>query len=609
MSQTRTASRGIRQTIPALLLFLLATRFASGISVDFDIQPRVLRVGEAATCSFTIRGVDNPSTPSLPTIDGFQASFAGTERSMSFGTGGSDSSTTFRYQLVPVKTGKFTIGPFGYSVQGQNATIPAIQLEVVAPNDSRPGGNANTQPSDMLFAAITTEAPTLFNQQVFDLYLQIYSQGLNFGSDIQLMNMPASGFSLQPFQELQPTREVVNNQLYDVRRFRCKAQALTAGSFRLEPTLRIPLQVQRQRRRADPFFGESPFDAFFGNVQIQPVDISTKPLDLTVQPLPTAGQPPSFGGAVGRFSFDVKAKPTELDAGEPITLTLEISGQGNLENITAPQIAAGDHFKVYESKLITKELDGAQSAGRKVFEQVLIPRSDKATALPAITFSFFDPEKKSYENITRGPIALTVRMTTNATAQIVQGSASPAENRTILLGTDIVYLKPAPAKWTRSDATIWCRRPAFLIPQAMPPVIVLALFLIVRRRESLTRDVARARRYLAPKSARAAVKKAEAAIGRADSRSFFEAVWEALASYFGNRLNLPPGDVTPETVIQALQRASLNAEASERVRILFNRCEQARFGMASDATMTPSEFETVLDDLNSALRTCERLRL
>ena len=39
-------------------------------SVSFDIQPRALRVGEAAQCVITVRGADNPSAPALPPMDG-----------------------------------------------------------------------------------------------------------------------------------------------------------------------------------------------------------------------------------------------------------------------------------------------------------------------------------------------------------------------------------------------------------------------------------------------------------------------------------------------------------------------------------------------------------
>ena len=166
--------------VAALLFGTLHSALA--ISVDFDIQPRAIRVGEAAVCTFVVHGADNPQAPAFPPIAGFQVNMAGTEQNWSFGTGvGQDKSTTFRYQLIPVQTGKFRIGPFAYSAQGQTVNLPPIDMEVVAP-DSQPqsGSTAPQQWSEMLFAVLSTPRTNAYSQEVFEIDLAIYSRGLNF---------------------------------------------------------------------------------------------------------------------------------------------------------------------------------------------------------------------------------------------------------------------------------------------------------------------------------------------------------------------------------------------------------------------------------------------
>ena len=122
-----------------------------------------------------------------------------------------------------------------------------------------------------------------------------------------------------------------------------------------------------------------------------------------------------------------------------------------MENISAPQFIAGDDFKVYEPRLVSKDIDSNRGIGRKTFEQVLIPRSDKIKTLPALAFSYFDPTKAAYETITRGPYPLVVRASSNATAKMLQAVPTQPEAGTIILGTDIVYLKPAPSHWTQAE--------------------------------------------------------------------------------------------------------------------------------------------------------------
>jgi hypothetical protein len=280
---------GIRQSaigiaVCCLLLFGIRPS-AFAISVDFDIQPRVLTLGEAAICSFTIRDGGDAPPPSMPALRGFDISAAGTEQNLSIVNGRQDFSITHRFRLVPRETGKFTIGPFQYSAGGQTIDLPAIEVQVIAPGTAASSSSGQpTQWSDLVFARLTTERPSVFNQESFDLVLSIYFRGVNIDRNISLMNMPATGIALQPFQELQSSREVVNNEVYDVRRFRCRASALSSGTFRLEPTLRVSILTQRDRRaRRDPFFGDSVFENIFGRgYEAHPVDVVAHPLELSL---------------------------------------------------------------------------------------------------------------------------------------------------------------------------------------------------------------------------------------------------------------------------------------------------------------------------------------
>ncbi|OGV45145.1 MAG: hypothetical protein A2X46_11055 [Lentisphaerae bacterium GWF2_57_35] len=594
-----------------LLLSCTARAFDAG----FDVQPRVLRLGEAAICTFTVMGINDPPPLQFPPIDGVQIAQAGTQRSLSFGSGGGSSSVAYRYQLLPTKTGKIAIGPFTYSAEGQTLAIPAVEIEVVAPDgDTSPDKQAQ-QVSEFLFARIDLAQTNVYNQQLFDVTFSIYSRGLNMARDIGLQNMPPSGLGIGSFHEVQAGREVVDNQVYDVRRFRTKAQALGSGIFKLEPVLQVHLVVPRERRKSrDPFgmFDESIFDnPFFGNVQTQPVNVKPDPVDIHARPLPTQGQPPGFAGAVGQFTFDVQAKPLDLNVGDPITLTMQIAGNGNIDAIGAPVFAGGESFKVYESKLLGKE--GDESSGRKVFEQVVIPKADTIKEFPPLTFSYFDPAREQYQTITRGPFPLNVHPSANGNAQMMQASADILQPQTQVLGADIVYLKPTPARWTKTNSLSWFLQPGFLAVQALPALLATALFFIVRRRDELTVNVAKARRQKAPRSAQAAVKKAELALAQGQRKAFFEALWEAMASYFGHRLNLLPGAVSIESIGAAMTRGRLDPAKIAILRELFMRCEQERFG-AGAANMSISEEEKSelsrqLDLLNETLKSCERVRI
>ena len=594
-------------------LALFRSTLAQNVSVNWDIQPRTIQLGETATCSITVDGAMNASQPELPDIKGFSVTSAGTQSSMSFGTGGRGASVSFTYDLVPQATGNFTIGPFEYNLNGHIVTLAAIQVQVVAPGNAQGQDSSATDMSQLLFAKVTSNRTNVYNQETFDITLSIYSSpSINMDRNVSLVDMPTTGLRVGQFQELNSTRVLINNQVYDVRRFQSKATALTAGAFKLEPTLRLNLLVKRERqnRRSpfdDPFFA----DMFFGGVQAQPIEVKAQPLDVNVLSLPEEGKPDHFSGAVGRFSFDASVQPTEVDAGNPVTVTMALSGEGNLDIVGAPSIQGGDSFKVYESKLAQKKAD-EEPSGQKIFEQVVIPKNKNATTIPAIVFSYFNPVSGRYENITRGPFNLTVHANSNAVSHIVQAQTDQSKPTTQMLGVDILYLKPMPKQWRATHESAWYALFLFWIVQLIPLFFLGSLIFVFRCCNELVRDVSKARRQAAPKVARQSIARAEEALKKRDRKAYFEALSEALTVYFGNRLNLAPGEVSKDIVIQRVKKGDATPDMFEKIARYFDQCEQERYGLGGSTSISDQEiqlFDNYLHDLNDLLSGCERLKL
>lgn len=592
---------------------LPAAGLQAAMTVEMDVQPRVIRVGEPAELRFTIRNADEPQPPPLTAINGLQIngpSVGNTfNSSMVNGRFVTDRATIFTYQIIALQEGEFQIGPYACSDQKETVNVPAIALKALSPRavDAQ-GGVQNGQQSPALFARLSAEKTTLFNQEVFDLVMEIFYRGdINIGREISLLNMPATGLSLQPFEEINPSREVVNNEIFEVRRFRCKAHALTAGTFTLNPTLRIPLIVPRQRTRQN--FFDDPFADMFGGMRAQPVDITPDPLNLTIVPLPEQGKPINFSGAVGQLDMQVDVKPTELEAGEPITVTTLISGTGNIDLISPPTFRENDLFKAYETRRIENNGNGGNTAGQRTFEQVVIPKSDQASELPALSFSYFDPQSSRYETIQRGPFALTVRPSTKSTAQLIQAAAPGSASQAKLLGSDLVYLKPAPAVWTRTPVVPLYHNHLFQLAVLFPPCALALLFFLLRRKTELQTNQAKARRLRAPKSARAGLRKAEHALKNNRHAEYYDGLWEALSSYFGDRLNLAPGEIASSQVLELCRNGGMPQEQTALLQRLFEQCDECRFGAVSSHRSDPDALTSDLKAVPALLKAAERIRL
>lgn len=586
---------------------------AKDVSIQFDIQPRALRVGEAAVGSLTVRGVANPPVPNFPPVDGLQINLVGTERSFSLGSGGADAAFIFRYRVVPLRAGKFQIGPFTYQVEQHSVDLPAIQLHVVDPNAQT---TDEPSPESLLFAVLEIFPTNLFSQQVFELALRVYAaDGINLGRDISLLNLPSAGLGFQPFHELGTERTVHNNRVYNVRRFTTKATALTSGSFTIAPTVRVQVIIPRERRRPrDPFFDgfDSIFDEFFGRVSVQDVDLSVPAVALNVQPLPEQNRPPTFGGAVGRFDFQAEVKPLECTAGDPITINYTIAGEGNIENVGPPVFKPDDRWRVYEPKLVTKDIRAAQATGRIIFEQVAIPKEAGEIELPVLEFSYFDPVQGEYRTLRRGPFAVRVHPSTNITGKIVQAPARTTPTSPQIIGTDIVYLKAAPRHWHSQKRPAFYRRRIFWITQSIPFVLSLLIGMLQRRRHRLETDTAWVRRTRAPRAARTGLRLAERAWKESQRNAFFEAVYKTLGDYFGDRFNLPPGAITSAEILARLRTAGFEDKFCAALEDIYRRCEETRFAGPKAETMSAAEradARELLRKVEETLQACERLKL
>ena len=583
------------------LLFFFGRLSAGATQVTFDVQPRLLNLGETAQGSLVFHGVQNAPGINFPDIPGLQITSGG---QMIQNING-DVSARQNYNFFPQKAGSYTIGPYTLDYNGEQIQIPEVKLEVRAPAGS-------DSQSDMIFARMVLPEQAPYIHQVFDIVLSLYAlPNVELTRDVNLLGgFPESGFVMGNFEELQTQREEVSGQFYTVRRFRARVRALTAGTFPLQPALRVGVvdRSQSQRRR-DPFGGFFN-DPFFGGPSANPLNVSIPATNLTIRSIPTAGRPADFSGAVGRFNFVVDVRPRELKVGEPITVSLRLQGAGNIAAVIPPSYRDGDTYKAYDARQVGDTPAPTDEEGAKTFEQVVIPRTENLKALPVLSFTFFDPADAQYRTVSAGPFPLTVHPAENGASSLmlqVPGAAT-AGGSSLVLGSDIVYLKPAPAHWQKPGNSQLTRHPLVLGLHAAAPLALAGLFFATRRRNRLAADIALARRQKAPQSARANLRKAEMALKETGAPgAVFASLAAAASDYFGHRFNLPPGAVDANLILDKLRAAKADADSLAKWQEFFALSDQIRYASSTD--LSREALASWLTTLASLLRKAERIRL
>ena len=126
----------------------------------------------------------------------------------------------------------------------------------------------------------------------------------------------------------------------------------------------------------------------------QPIKVTASPVSMNVIALPEEGRPDQFSGAIGTFHLAVEAQPTTIAPGDPVTLTMSLSGTGNFDNVSAPLLSDTEGIKTYTpNSSFYPGNQGEQS--RKVFEQALVIKDAKVKQIPPAVFSYFDPLKET----------------------------------------------------------------------------------------------------------------------------------------------------------------------------------------------------------------------
>lgn len=105
----------------------------------------------------------------------------------------------------------------------------------------------------------------------------------------------------------------------------------------------------------------------------------------------------------------MKANKKELDAQTSLELTSEVSGKGNLKLFNLPKIQSPSSFEVYEPErnenVRTTSLGMRGSISEKY---TVIPEFKGEYVIQPTSFSYFNPNTKSYETLKSTPITIQV---------------------------------------------------------------------------------------------------------------------------------------------------------------------------------------------------------
>ncbi len=580
-SHSRVRSRG---WLWLVMLFALVSRtFSATFTTSVDRQSIVL--GEQVVLTLRFEDSQPQEFSGFPQIDGLHyASPVNQSSSMVINNGVQSSAFIYTVAIEATRAGEFVIPAFRAKMNGQIVSSEPITLKVAASDSSAPSAQLANRAA---FLSIVLPKTNLFVNEPVIAEFRIYIRsGIHNYGNLQLQP-DGNDLTFGKLVEGQHYQRSVEGTPFTVIPLSIPITPVKSGVLSLNP---INGSIVLNAR--DPM----DFGFFERPSQPQQVPLNSDRIDLHVSPLPTENVPPGFNGAVGTYVMAVTAGPTNLVAGDPVTLRIQISGHGALDSLVLPDQTGWDNFKVYPptSKLNLTDQFGIQ--GTKTFEEIVTPQNSDIKALPPVSFSFFDPEQNKYRTLTQPSIPLVVRAATPGVMPAIANNAHPENSPS---APDILPIKQHLGALAQIQPPL-IQQPLFLDLQGVPVVAFISAFFWRRRKESLANNPRLRRQRQVAQLVRDGLVELRNLAAQNKSDEFFATLFRLLQEQLGERLDVPASSITEAVIEERLRPRNVPEATLASLQEMFHTCNLARYAPIKSsqelADIVP-KLETLLNDL------------
>ncbi len=547
---------------------------------------------------------------SAPSFDGFTVvggpfTSSSTSFSMVNGSMSHTVKNTYTYALQAYKEGTFHIGAASLTVKGTKISSEPFDIQVLPDDGSHAtasgggagGGSSQGQSQntnypqvsgkDLYLKVIPSKKSAYVGEQIvltYKLYTKVPVSSLSISKAPAYGGFWTKDISDNNGGSLRQNSEYINGVEYTVAEIqKIVVVPQRSGSLSIDPmSIECIAQIRTENNRRQ---SNDPFDIFFNdpffnrNIANVKKELSTSSLTIDVKNLPESGKPASFAGAVGNYNFKSDIDKTELRTNEAFTLTLTVSGTGNIELLQMPEPNFPPDFEVYDPKITTSANNTAQGmSGTKKAEYLVIPRRAGNFTLSPVEFSFFNPANGTYSTLRSDAYAVHVE---KGSGDESEGGIFASNQEGIkYLGSDVRHIMTGNPHLKAKHSAFFGTAPYFVALLVMLLIFII-LLLVSKKREQSKEDTMANRNKKATKVARGRLKKAEQYLKVKDQNNFYTEMSQALWGYIADKLGIERSKLSMDTVSEAMKEKNVPDDLTQQFVDTLNNCEFARFAPGS----------------------------
>ncbi|WP_457744183.1 BatD family protein [Sulfurimonas sp.] len=382
--------KNLGKIILIIFSFITTTLYASVVA---EVTPKVIYSGDEATYMLTING-DKVQKPIISTLCGTNVTATSSQTSIQMINMDYKKSYILSYTFTPRKS--CTIPAIEVQIGSKIEKSNAVKVQVKKPSQDK---NAN------FVLSLKASKNKLFVGEPFRLLLTLKQRKSAQAVDSKFVSPDFKGFWIKG----DPKTSRSEDSEYVITRAEYKLAPQREGNLTIEPAqIKIATRVN-SRDSWGMLAPQVKWRSYYSNA----VKIEATPL-------------PNNAKLVGNFTIKAKVDKKSINPNEAVNLTIEVDGDGNLEDIKSfkPYI---NGVNVFDEKI---EIDGNKLTQKLAFV------SDKDFTIPAFSIAFYNLKTERVEKISTKPIQIKVTGNIKQTQLHIKRDETPIPNSSQLTQTD-----------------------------------------------------------------------------------------------------------------------------------------------------------------------------
>ena len=346
-----------------LFILIIPNILFAGVTASVDYSR--VTMGETVTYSITTSG-NNIQRPMLSRICGSNVTSTSSRTSIEMINGNYERTKVLSYEFMPQKS--CTIAPIKVVVDGKEELTKALRVEV------KP---ASQDKSANFVIELKADKKELFVGEPFKLVMLVKQRHGTQAVDSKFIAPKMEGF----WKSGDPKQEKYDDGEFIITKLTYKLSAQRDGNLTITSAQLAVASRSNKQDMWGSFMQDLKWKSYFSNE-----------LHFSVKPIP---QNAKF---IGDFSINATVDKQEINPNEAVNVTIEVSGKGNLEDITKfkPYIQG---VSVFDEKPVVK--------GNKFVEKIALV-GDNDFVIPPFSLEFFNPNTQKLEKISSKEIAIKV---------------------------------------------------------------------------------------------------------------------------------------------------------------------------------------------------------